>query len=94
MSTLLPQMCCQFCGSSGFTGTLKTDQHQRVRRFANEFKTRSGLTHKAGQFFIDDFNNLLTGGQAFKYILSHSASTNIFYQFLYDFVVDIRLQKR
>ena len=47
--------------------------------------------HQARQFFIDNFYQLLSGGQTLKYILAKGPLTNVLNESFYDLIIDIRL---
>ena len=50
--------------------------------------------HKAGQFLVDDLDDLLGGGQALHDLLPHRALRNLSAEVLGNLVVDIGLQQR
>ena len=90
---LLGQVSGQLGGHGGFTGTLQTTQHVNGRNATGPSQLGVAAAHQLRHFLIDDFNDLLTGGQGGENLLSYTLLGNLFNEILGNSVVDVSFQK-
>ena len=93
-AALTAVILAKLCGVGGFTVALQAAHHQHGLALvfqAQDFRLIAA--HEVGQLFIDDFDNLLGGGQAFHDLLPHGALRNLCAEVLGNLVVDIGLQQ-
>ncbi|MPN48287.1 hypothetical protein SDC9_195894 [bioreactor metagenome] len=77
----------------GFTGALQAAHQKNGGQFGR--KTNSDIlgTHQSRQFIVDNFNNLLRGGQTFKHLCADSLFRNSGDKIFCHLVVDVGLKQ-
>ena len=78
----------------GFTVALQAAHHQHGLALVLDVQQLGFLAaHQAGQFLVDDLDDLLRGGQAFHDLLPHGALGDLGAEILGDLIVDVGFQK-
>ena len=78
----------------GFTCALQTDHHDDRRRGGCDLQLGVFRAHQVDELFVDDFDDLLGGQQAFQHFCTDGALGDGLHKVLDDLEVDIRLQQR
>ncbi len=61
----------QLAGGGGLARALKTDQHDGYRLASTKVQIDMAAAQQFHQLLVDNFNHLLTGGQAFQHLTPH-----------------------
>ena len=77
----------------GFTRTLQADHHDDRRRGGCDLQFGIFRTHQVNEFFIDNFDDLLCGQQAFRYLCADGTVRDRLHKVLDNLEVDVRLQQ-
>ena len=77
-----------------FARALKTAHEHDCRRLGSKIELLVRAAHESDKLFIDDFDNLLCGEEAFKHLAADCAFADLCDEVLDDFEVDVRLKQR
>ena len=64
------------------------------RRLGSDLKLTVGAAHQRNELFVDNFNDLLRGNEAFEHLASYGTLGDFGHKVLDDLEVDVRLQQR
>ncbi len=84
---------CQLCDGCRLSRSMKPDKHKNGRRVRSESDFTVSAPHKVAEFIMNDFYNLLSGGNAFNDFPAYSLGPDPFYKVLYDLKIHVSLEE-
>ena len=78
----------------GLTGALEAHQHDDGRRLRGHAELLIFAAHQGGELLVDDLDDHLGGGEAFKHVAAHGPLGDLGDKVLDDLIADVGLQER
>ena len=91
--TLILEVFCQLGGVGGFTAALKAAHEDDAGRLGGKVDPGVVLAHEVCELFVDDFDDLLGGSEAFQDLLPDGPFADGLDKVLDDLVVDVGFQQ-
>ncbi len=83
----------ELAGGGGLAGALEADEHYDGGRLGRDGDPALGAAHEVRQFVVDDFDDLLGGGEAFEHVVADGPFLDFGDEVFDDFEVDVGLQE-
>ena len=93
LAELAAHQARQLGAVGGFTGALQTHHHHHGGAAVGGVQPCVGAAHQLRQFFVDDLDDLLGGGQAVQHVAAHAALGDLGHEILDHLIADVGLQQ-